>query len=76
VIQRDVTPEMGWLPRKDMRKTKVQFDVKPRPRIAAVRQLFLRANVDYITNQAGQLDTRNQDATVESTTNHECSRTE
>jgi hypothetical protein len=66
VIQRDVNPEMGWLPRRDMKKTKVQFDVKPRPPIKSVRQLFLRANVDYITNQAGQLDTRNQDATFES----------
>jgi hypothetical protein len=57
---------MGWLPRRDMRKSKVQFDFKPRPAIRGVRQLFFRTNVDYITNQAGQLDTRNQDVTFES----------
>jgi len=66
LIQRDVNPEMGWLPRKDLRKTKVQLDFKPRPRIKGVRQVFLRANFDYFTNQAGQLDTRNKDATFES----------
>jgi hypothetical protein len=66
LIQKDVNPEMGWLPRRDMRKTKVQIDFKPRPHISHVRQLFFRTNVEYITNQAGALETRNQDLTVES----------
>src|SRR5207244_1472566 len=66
VIQRDVRAEMGWLPRPDMVRNHLQFDVKPRPRIRSVRQLFLRSNVDYITNQVGQLETRNRDLTFES----------
>jgi hypothetical protein len=66
LIQRAVNPEMGWLPRRDMRKTKLQLDFKPRPRLPHVRQLFLRSNLDYITNQAGTLETRNQDGTFES----------
>jgi hypothetical protein len=66
IIQRDINPEMGWLLRKDFRKTKARFELKPRPESKTVRQLFLRANVDYFANQAGQLETRNQDLTFES----------
>jgi hypothetical protein len=65
LIQRDVNPEMGWLPRRDMRKTKLQLDYKPRPAIPHVRQLFFRTNFDYITSQAGVLETRNEDVTAE-----------
>jgi hypothetical protein len=66
VIERDYNPEMGWLPRRDMRKSKFQLDLKPRPNSQLIRQLFFRSNVDYITNQAGELETRNQDFTFES----------
>jgi hypothetical protein len=65
LIQRDVNPEMGWLPRRDMQKTKLQMDYKPRPGGDLVRQFFFRGNLDYITNQAGALETRNQDLTFE-----------
>jgi hypothetical protein len=66
IVQRDFNPEMGWLPRRDMKKSQFKFDVKPRPRIRIVRQLFFRTSIDYFDNQAGQLDTRNQDFTFES----------
>src|SRR5204863_8176297 len=42
------------------------FDVKPRPRIKGVRQLFFRSSVDYFDNQASELVPRNQDFTFES----------
>jgi len=66
IIQRQFNPELGWLPRRDMKKSQFKFDVKPRPGIKGVRQLFFRSSVDYIDNQAGQLETRNQDFTFES----------
>jgi Domain of unknown function (DUF5916)/Carbohydrate family 9 binding domain-like len=65
-IQRNVNPEMGWLPRKDMRKSRLQADWKPRPNSRTVRQWFVRTGVDYITNMAGELETRNQNLTLES----------
>ncbi|MBI4455659.1 MAG: carbohydrate binding family 9 domain-containing protein [Acidobacteria bacterium] len=65
IIQRNFNPEMGWLPRKDMQKTKLQFDLKPRPNSRVVRQFMFRTNFDYIANQAGQLETRSQDVTFE-----------
>jgi hypothetical protein len=66
IIQRHFNPEMGWLPRRDMKKSAVQIRCEPRPGIKGVRQLFFRSSVDYIDNQAGQLETRNQDFTFES----------
>lgn len=65
VIQKDFNPELGWLPRRDLRRTKAQLDLKPRPNSQTIRQLAFRTNVDYITNQAGQLETRSQDFTGE-----------
>jgi hypothetical protein len=66
IVQREVNPEMGWLLRKDFQKSKARFEIRPRPEIRNIRQLFIRANVDYYTNQAGQLESRNQDLTFDS----------
>ena len=41
------------------------MDLKPRPRSEIVRQVAFRTTVDYITNQAGRLETRNQDLVIE-----------
>lgn len=65
-IQRNVNAEMGWLPRRDAKKSKIQFDWKPRPESKHIRQWFFRTNVDYIASIAGELETRNQDLTLES----------
>ena len=62
----NVNPEMGWLPRKDIRKSKAQFDWKPRPESKTIRQWFFRSNMDYIESIAGTMETRTQDLTVES----------
>ena len=58
--------KLGWLLRKDFQKSKARFEIKPRPEIRNIRQLFLRVNVDYYNNQAGQLESRNQDVTFDS----------
>jgi hypothetical protein len=63
VIGEDFNPELGWVPRRDLRKTKAQFDLKPRPRSGSIRQLAFRTSVDYLTNRAGHLETRTQDVT-------------
>lgn len=65
-IQRNVNAEMGWLPRRDVKKSKMQFDWKPRPKSKMVRQWFFRTNMDYIATMAGELETRNQDLILES----------
>src|SRR5262249_31381171 len=65
IVQREFNPEMGWLPRRDMQKSQLKFDLKPRPQSKTIRQLFFRSSLDYFTNQAGELDTRNQDFTFE-----------
>lgn len=64
-VERNFNPELGWLPRRDLRKTKAQLDFKPRPRSDTIRQLAFRSTVDYITNQAGGPETRNQEFTAE-----------
>ncbi len=52
-------PEIGFLRRDNFRRTFMQAQFSPRPAsIAVVRQFFLSANIDYILNGAGQLETR------------------
>ncbi len=52
-------PEVGFLRRDDFRRTFVEADYSPRPAgIAAVRQFYFGASLDYITSVAGQLETR------------------
>ncbi len=65
VVEKNFNPELGWLPRRDLRKTKVNVDLKPRPRSRIVRQLAFRTTLDYMTDQAGRLETRNQDLVIE-----------
>jgi hypothetical protein len=65
-IQANVNPEMGWLPRRDIKKSKFQFDWKPRPNSRTIRQWFFRSNLDYIITMAGELETRTQDLILES----------
>jgi hypothetical protein len=64
-IERNVNPEMGWLPRRDIKKSKFQLEWKPRPDSSTIRQWFVRSNMDYIMTMAGAMETRNQDLTLE-----------
>ena len=52
-------PEVGFLRRDDFRRTFVSAQYSPRPRsIDAIRQFTWGANLDYIENGAGQVETR------------------
>src|SRR5438132_424513 len=66
IVQRDVNAEMGWLLRKDFKKSTARFELKPRPESKTIRQLFFRANANYFTNQAGQAESHDQNFTFES----------
>jgi hypothetical protein len=52
-------PEVGFLRRDDFRHSFVSARFSPRPRsIESVRQFFWQANLTYLENGAGQLETR------------------
>ena len=52
-------PEVGFLRREDFRRTFVATQFSPRPQsIRAIRQFTWGANLDYIENGAGQVETR------------------
>jgi hypothetical protein len=52
-------PEMGFVPRVDIRKFRADIGIGPRPQILGLRQIFLFNNLTYIENHAGQLESRN-----------------
>ena len=52
-------PEVGFLRRLDFRRRYAKLRFSPRPRsIAAIRKVSWEASLDYTTNVAGQLETR------------------
>jgi len=52
-------PEVGFVRRRDMRRSSGLFRFSPRPtRIASVRRFFSQGSIDYVTNGAGHLETR------------------
>ena len=52
-------PGVGFLRREDFRRTFVATQFSPRPQsIRAIRQFTWGANLDYIENGAGQVETR------------------
>ncbi len=58
-VGRDFNPEIGFLRRRDFDESLAMLRFSPRPRsITAIRQFFLEAQIDYITNRAGVLETR------------------
>ncbi len=58
-VGRDFSPEIGFLRRRDFDESLAMFRFSPRPRsIAAIRQFFFEGQIDYITNRAGVLETR------------------
>jgi len=63
-IEENFNPEVGFVPRTNIRKTRGKFGVKPRPgeRIPWIRQFQPFLDVNYITDQENILETR----TVES----------
>jgi uncharacterized protein DUF5916 len=60
VIGDDFRPEVGFVRRGGIRKSRFQgrFSPRPRRRFKAVRKFTYQANVDYFANAAGQKESR------------------
>jgi len=54
LVQRNFNPEIGFVSRRDQRKTTLQFAVRPRPESDLVRQLVFRTRMDFTQNQDGK----------------------
>ena len=54
--------EVGYIPRLDVRGTKLKAQWTPRPKRAGIRQLTINGNLDYYENHAGLVDSRTQNA--------------
>ncbi|HEY2930268.1 MAG TPA: DUF5916 domain-containing protein [Acidobacteriota bacterium] len=59
-IGENFNPEVGFAPRRGIRKTSGEFNLTPRPgeRMAAVREFQPTVEFDYITDPEGRLETR------------------
>lgn len=60
IIQRNFEAEMGFVPRSDMKQSIGDLTIQPRPDSEWIRSFTLGSNLTYITNQAGDLETRDQ----------------
>ena len=60
VIQRNLEADMGFVLRRDMKQSLGSFSFHPRPNFEWIRRTTLGADIAYITNQAGDLETRDQ----------------
>ena len=59
VVGADFNPEVGFLRREDFERSFASFRFSPRPQgIAAIRKLSWEGRVDYITDRASVLETR------------------
>jgi hypothetical protein len=54
LVQRNFNPEIGFVPRRDQRKSVLQFGVRPRPDSDLVRQFVFRTRMDFTQNQDGK----------------------
>jgi len=60
IIGRNFNADMGFIPRKDMKQSLLDFQIRPRPATEWIRQLTLGGQLKYITNQEDVLETREQ----------------
>ena len=59
----DFNPEVGFVRRRDMRKSAARLRFSPRlPGVDAIRKLSWSGSIDYIENTAGRPETRERDA--------------
>ena len=58
-IGENFNSELGFVPRTDIRKFKLNAGVGPRPRFLGLRQSFIMNNLTYIEDHAGRLLGRN-----------------
>lgn len=54
VVQRNFNPELGFLPRRDQKRSTLRLGVRPRPDSDLIRQLVFRTRLDFTQNQAGK----------------------
>jgi len=59
LVQRNFNPEIGFVPRRDQRKTTLQLGVRPRPESDLIRQFVFRTRMAYIQNQDGKQESMN-----------------
>ncbi|MEE8178014.1 MAG: DUF5916 domain-containing protein, partial [Acidobacteriota bacterium] len=58
-VDPDFRDDVGFVPRKDMRRISPQIAIRPRPaNNSLIRQVIIRARFDYIMNQQNVLQTR------------------
>ncbi len=60
IIGRNFNTDMGFIPRKDMKQSLLEFKISPRPANEWIRQLEFGGKLNYITNQEDILETREQ----------------
>ena len=60
IIGRNFNADMGFIPRKDMKQSVLEFKIEPRPATEWIRQLEFGSKLNYITNQENVLETREQ----------------
>ncbi len=54
-VQRNFQSDAGWVPRRDQKRTSLQFGVRPRPAASKlIRQWIVRTRLDFTQNQAGK----------------------
>ncbi|OFW05424.1 MAG: hypothetical protein A3I61_14485 [Acidobacteria bacterium RIFCSPLOWO2_02_FULL_68_18] len=59
VVGDDFNPEVGFVRRRDMRRSSAMFRFSPRPKgIRSVRKFFYSGSIDYIENGTRRLETR------------------
>ena len=61
-IQENFNPEMGFVPRANIKRNFAELDYQPRPDIGGVRQMEFGTEFEIITNQEGRLETRRVEA--------------
>lgn len=54
MVQRNFNPEIGFVPRRDQRKARLQLGIRPRPQSELIRQWIIRSQIEFTQNQAGK----------------------
>ena len=65
-IEENFNPEVGFVPRKGIRKSRGAFSINFRPeeRIPWIREVRPSTGIEYITNQDNRVETKNFDQTL------------
>jgi len=61
-IQENFRPPMGFVPRPNIKRTQAEASYSPRPGIRGVRQMEIQLGTEYISDQAGDIEERDAEA--------------